>query len=102
MPPVPQYLLGITEVINLKNPTAVLKLFPEPDERIWAEAPSATRFLQRGRVIHQVHPGVGAFDKDVVAAGAGAELAFTMYQYTPFQGCQRPVVLDDKLQTRVR
>jgi len=102
MPPVPQYLLGITEVIDRKNPKAVLELLPEPDERIWAELSSATRFLQCRRVIHQVHPCVGSFDKDVVAAGAGAELAFTMYQYTAFQGCQRPLVLDDKLQTLVR
>ena len=101
IPPVPQYLLCITEVINLKNPTAVLELLPEPDKRIWAELSSATRFLQRRRVIRQVHTGVGAFDEDVVAAGAAAELAFTMYQHTAFQGCKRPLVQDDKLQTLV-
>ena len=101
IPPVPQYLLSITQVISLKDRTAVLELLPQPDERIWAELPSATRFLQGRRVMHQVHPGIGAFDKDVVAAGAAAEFAFTMYQHTAFQGCQRPLVQDDKLQALV-
>jgi hypothetical protein len=44
--------------------------------------------------------GIGAFDEDVVAAGAAAELAFTIYQHAAFEGCQGPLVQQTRAPAR--